>query len=108
VSGVRGAVDLTSQHGDVHGVGLQSRIVHADTDHGSIGLRFVDEPEQVLASTSHGDVSVTVPRGDAAYRVELSTEHGSTSNELRTDPTSARLVQLSTQHGDVNARYRAR
>lgn len=108
VSGVRGAVDLTSQHGDLNGVGLRARVVHADTDHGSVDLRFVDQPEQVLASTSHGDVTVTVPRGDAAYRVELSTAHGATSNELRTDPTSQRLVQLSTQHGDVTARSTAR
>jgi hypothetical protein len=107
VSGLRSAADLTADHGDVRATRMRSRVVHADAAHGSIRLGFTVAPQQVLASSTHGDVTVVVPRGDAVYRVELSTDHGSTQNGLRSDPTAARLVQLSSQHGDVTARYPA-
>jgi hypothetical protein len=108
VTGLRGAADLTSQHGDVSAARLRTRFLHANANHGSISLRFAAEPEQVLASSSHGDVSVVLPRGTAVYRVDLSSDHGSTDNGLRTDPTARRLVQLSSEHGDVSARYASR
>jgi hypothetical protein len=107
VSGLRGAADLTSEHGDVHATRMRARVVHADASHGSINLGFTVAPGQVLASSAHGDVTVVVPRGDAVYRVELSTDHGSTQNDVRTDPTASRLLQLSSEHGDVVARYPA-
>jgi len=105
VTGLRGAADLTTDHGDVTASRVRTRFLHASASHGSIRVDFAAQPEQVLASSQHGDVTVVVPRGDAAYRVELSTGHGSTNNGLRTDPTARRLVQLSSEHGDVTARY---
>lgn len=108
VTGLRSAADLTSDHGDVTASRLRSRFVHADASHGSVHLGFVVAPEQVLASSQHGDVTAVVPRTSDSYRVELSSDHGSTQNDLRTDPTARRLVQLSSEHGDVTARYAAR
>jgi DUF4097 and DUF4098 domain-containing protein YvlB len=108
VSDLRGRADLTSDHGDVRASRMRTRFLHADASHGSIALGFAVAPEQVLASSTHGDVTVVVPRTGEAYRVELSTDHGSTSNDLRTDSTARRLVQLSSDHGDVTARYPAR
>ncbi len=106
-SGLHSAADLSSDHGDVRASRLRSRVVHASSSHGSIALGFAAAPEQVLASSTHGDVTVVVPRTGEAYRVELSTDHGSTNNDLRTDSTARRLVQLSSDHGDVTARYPA-
>jgi len=106
VSGVTGAVDLRSQHGDLEATRLRASQVHAATDHGSVRLRFASAPRRVDAASDHGDVEVVLPRGDT-YRVELSTGHGETHADVRTDPDAARVIELSSDHGDVTVRYGA-
>jgi Putative adhesin len=105
VSGTTATVDLGSQHGDIDAVGLRSRQVRATTDHGSVHLRFASAPHRVTAATDHGDVEVVVPRTGDAYRVELSTDHGGTRADVRTDPGADRLIELQSGHGDVRVRY---
>jgi hypothetical protein len=105
VSGTTADVDLTSQHGSIDTTRLRSQYVRASSDHGHVRLRFATAPMQVRASTEHGDVEVVLPRGDAAYRVDLSTDHGSTDSAVRTDPTARRTVDASSEHGDVDVRY---
>jgi hypothetical protein len=105
VSGVRGTADLSSQHGSISASRLRSRGVHADTDHGSVHLQFAASPQQVNASSTHGDVTVVVPRDNTAYRVEASTDHGDSTVDVRTDPTASRVIDVATGHGDVSVRY---
>jgi hypothetical protein len=107
VSGTTAAVDLGSQHGDIEAMGLRSRQVRATTDHGSVHLRFASAPRRVTAASDHGDVEVVVPRTSDAYRVELSTDHGSTRADVRTDPGGDRVIALQSGHGDVTVRYGA-
>jgi Putative adhesin len=107
VSGTTGAVDLGSQHGDIEAVGLRSRQVRATTDHGSVHLRFASAPRRVTAASDHGDVQVVVPRKGDAYRVELSTDHGGTRADVRTDSGADRIIELQSGHGDVTVRYGA-
>jgi len=107
VSGTTGAVDLGSQHGDIEAMGLRSRQVQATTDHGSVQLRFASAPQRVTAASDHGDVEVVVPRTGDAYRVELSTDHGGTRADVRTDSGADRLIELQSGHGDVTVRYGA-
>jgi hypothetical protein len=105
--GVTSAADLTAQQGDVDGIGLRSATVHASSDHGDVQLQFARAPRDVDASSTHGDVTVVVPRGSGPYRVKLSTDHGSTSGDVRTDPSATRIIDLSSAHGDVTVRYAA-
>jgi hypothetical protein len=107
VSGTTASVDVGTQHGDIAAEGLRSRQVRAATDHGSVQLRFASAPRHVTAASDHGDVDVVVPRTSAAYRVELSTGHGSTRADVRTDPGSDRVLELQSGHGDVTVRYGA-
>jgi DUF4097 and DUF4098 domain-containing protein YvlB len=107
VTGTTADVDLTSQHGAVRASHLGSAYARASSDHGSIRLGFAAPPTQVQASTTHADVTVVVPRADARYRVDLSSDHGSTTNHVRTDSTSRRTISLSSEHGDVTVRYPA-
>ena len=107
VSGTTATVDLRSQHGDIEAVGLRSRQVRATTDHGSVHLQFASAPQRVTAASGHGDVDVVIPRTGDAYRVELSTDHGSTRADVRTDPGADRRIALQTGHGDVTVRYGA-
>jgi hypothetical protein len=108
VTGVTGPVHLASQHGDLEASRLRSARVDARTDHGSVRLQFATAPQRVKASSTHGDVTATVPHTDVSYRVQLSTNHGDTRNAVRTDPKSARVIDLSTAHGDVTVRYGTR
>jgi Putative adhesin len=108
VSGTTADVDITADHGAVVASRLRSAYARVSGQHGSVRLGFDTAPMQVLASTTHGDVSVVVPRTGEAYRVDLSTDHGSTNADVRTDPTSRRTIDLSSDHGDVTVRSRAR
>jgi hypothetical protein len=108
VNGVRGAADLSSQHGSISASRLRSPAVHADSDHGSARLQFAVAPRQVNASSDHGDVTVVVPRDTTAYRVEASTDLGDTNVDVRTDPTATRVIDVASDHGDVAVRYPAR
>jgi hypothetical protein len=108
VSGTTADVELTSQHGDVDATRLRSRHARASSDHGDVRLGFAAAPMQVVASSNHGDVTVVVPRTDDAYRVDVSSDHGSTRADVRTDPSARRTIELSSDHGDATARYPAR
>jgi len=108
VRGRTGVVQLTSQHGDINAVGLRGVDAEATADHGSVHLQFVRPPFIVKGSSAHGDVTVVVPRTTESYHVELSTDHGDATNRVRTDPGSDRVIDLSSQHGDVAVRYAPR
>jgi DUF4097 and DUF4098 domain-containing protein YvlB len=108
VSGVTAPVDVSSQHGSINASRLRSPRVNAGTDHGSVRLQFATAPRQVNASSDHGDVTVVVPRTSDAYRVELSTDHGDTSADVRTDPAASRVIHLRSDHGDVTVRFAPR
>jgi hypothetical protein len=105
VSGTASDVDLTSQHGSIDARRLRSEHARAGSEHGSIHLGFADAPMQVRGSSEHGDVTVIVPRTGEAYRVDLSSDHGSTNDDVRTDPTARRTVDASAGHGDVTVRH---
>jgi len=104
VRGVRSAADLTSQHGDVDGVALQSRSVHASSEHGDVHLQLARAPRVVHASSTHGDVTVVVPHGSGPYRVDASTDHGETTVRVPTDPAATRVIRVWSAHGDVTVR----
>ena len=108
VSGTTADVDLTTDHGSIDASRLRSQYARASSQHGSIRLGFATAPMQVQASSAHGDLTVVVPRSGEAYRVDLSTDHGSTSADVHTDSTVRRTIELSSQHGDVTVRYPAR
>jgi hypothetical protein len=104
VSGTTADVDLTTEHGSVHASSLHSQYARVSSGHGSIRLGFAVAPMQVQASAAHGDVTVVVPKGSAAYHVDVSSGHGSTSVDVPTDPTARRTIGASSGHGDVTVR----
>jgi Toastrack DUF4097 len=108
VTGTTADVDLTTEHGDVDASRLRGATARASTDDGSIRLGFAAPPMQVEASSADGDVTVVVPRAGVAYALDLSSDDGATSGEVRTDPTVRRSVRLSSEDGDVTVRYPAR
>jgi hypothetical protein len=100
-----GPVEATSDNGRVEGSGLRSTSVTATTSNGSVSLTFAAAPRTVVARTHNGSVEVVLPEGDASYRVETDTDHGSIDAAVRTDPASDRTVVASTHNGSVRVRY---
>ncbi len=133
VSNVHGSVDLSTEHGDIdveriggdaylstrHGdvravdmgigdmgigdVGVGEMV--AGSEHGDVTLDFTRAPREVQASSRHGDVEVVVPDGSGPYALDLSTDRGSTSSSVRTDPDAGLRIEAGSRHGDVTVRY---
>jgi hypothetical protein len=99
-------ISLESSSGDIEGRDLDYVSVRADTSSGDIDLDLAGAPRTVRAGASSGDVTVLLPRGDALYRVEIDVSSGSQDVQVRTDPSSPRLIRVSAGSGDVRVGYR--
>lgn len=102
---VGGAVRLRSHGGGVSAIGLRATTVDADSAGGDVSLTFARSPQHVDASSSGGDVNVVLPDRPVAYRVETSASGGSADTEIRTDPTSPRLIRATSSGGGITIRY---
>jgi len=100
-----GDVQLRSSNGTVRGTRLTSASVQASAGNGSVHLEFERPPASVIARSDNGAVELAVPRGPTAYAVDVSTDNGSTDNQVRTDSTSTRRLVASSDNGSVTVRY---
>lgn len=104
VMGEVGTVTAVTQHGEVEIEGSSGE-VRAESRHGDVSIALSSSPRSVRADTRHGDVELVIPDAPGAFRVDLRTHDGDTVNAIRSDPAGERIVELSTRHGDVVARY---
>jgi hypothetical protein len=102
---VSGPLTMSSSAGGIDAVDIRSADVSADTSAGSVRLSFVVAPDSVKARSEAGSIRVTVPDDAATYRVEAGTSVGSTRVLVRTNPTSARSINVSTSAGSVYVEY---
>lgn len=123
LSGVVGAIDATSNNGDIHALhaagplrlhsdngsidatDVRSQTFDASTDNGSVNAAFAVAPISAGAASDNGSVTIVVPQGDAAYNVNAHSDNGSVSTPIRTDPTSTRTITARSDNGDVTVRY---
>ncbi|HSV64734.1 MAG TPA: DUF4097 family beta strand repeat-containing protein [Mycobacteriales bacterium] len=99
-SELAGRVELETGGGSVRGNALRGTAVTARTGGGNVDLVFAGLPDQVVAESGGGDVTVAVP-GGAAYRVSATSGGGRTSIGVRTDPGAARSIEARSGGGDV-------
>ena len=59
----------------------------------------------VNVKTSSGDVSIGVPAGDEAYKVDTKTSSGDESSDVKSDPAATREITARTSSGDVSIEY---
>jgi hypothetical protein len=104
---VRGNLVLATDSGDVEvGRGAGDR-VSAHTDSGSVRIDLVADAGTVDASTDSGRVDVRLPNtSGVAYLLKLSTDYGTVSGQVRTDPASSRSITADSDSGDVTVAYR--
>jgi hypothetical protein len=105
VENLAGPIDASSSADEVDGRALASRTVTARSSAGWVRLAFERAQERVSASSSAGSVTVLLPRGAEAYRVEGSSSAGSTTTEVRTDPESSRRITVRSSAGNVRVSY---
>jgi DUF4097 and DUF4098 domain-containing protein YvlB len=108
VVGGRGRLELHSGQGEVNASDLTSSLVTATSSQGDVHIAFVAAPNDVLAASAQGNVTVLLPRGPAAYRVVASSNQGSVSTgSVHIDSTSRRVVTATSGQGDVSIKYGA-
>ncbi len=95
---------LQSSTGDIKATGLTSSDVEASASTGDVDLRFAGPPRAVAARASTGDVTVSVPDGEA-YRVQADTGTGDVHIGVRQDSDAERSIVVRTSTGDVDISY---
>ncbi len=93
VDTVRGDVDADTSGGDVRVLGIDGKI-KARTSGGSVRVSLVGANRGVVASTSGGDIELSLPRG-ASGNVEATTSGGDISSDLPLQTSSQKEGRLS-------------
>jgi len=101
VDRVGGDLRLTTNVGDVEAVALTGGTVTARSNTGDLRLDFTTAPDRIKATTNVGDVRVEVPAGATTYRVSAEVDVGDRHIDVPTDPASPRIIELSSNTGDV-------
>lgn len=99
VAGVAGAVDVTASAGHVEGKDLRSPSVHVEDSAGAVNLTFAAPPDDVVAHSNAGEVTVAVPGG--TYAVDASTKAGARTVDVANDASAARHLKVSSNAGAV-------
>lgn len=105
LEGDSGTIWARADSGEIHGAGLTSLQVNAQTLSGGVDLEFSSAPTTVSASVESGDAHVAVPRG-TTYRVSGQTASGDRSIEQGLeDDSSQRSIDINSQSGDASLSY---
>jgi hypothetical protein len=101
---VSGSVVASTDNGSIEGVGLRAADVTADSDNGGVRLTFVAPPTAVTATTDNGSVDVVVPADGTAYRLDVESDNGDTTEAIPIDSSSPRSITVRTDNGSATVR----
>ena len=104
VSGATGDTRLQDAFGNIGITGLAASSVVATNNSGDITLRFATVPTQVNVTDSFGNVTLILPAGSTAYQVHTHNSFGSTSVSVAQSPTSAHVLRVNNNSGDITIR----
>jgi hypothetical protein len=99
------SVLLHSDGGDVDAQRLSTNSIDASSNGGSVSLSLSSPPMRVDVSSNGGDIDIELPSTLDAYHVNASAHGGGTTTDIRTDPTSSRVITAKANGGDVTLRY---
>jgi hypothetical protein len=105
VGGASGRLRLHSSGGGIKATNITSTAVDASSSGGHVTLTFAAPPTSVKASSSGGGVTVTLPQTNDTYQVHASSSGGGVHTNVRTDPTSTRVVDVHSSGGGVTVQY---
>lgn len=107
VSGLTGTALLQTENGSIRATGLRSEVVNASSENGSVRISTDVAPRSVIATSDNGSVEVLVPRTGESYAVDVDSDHGSTTNEVASDPVSDRRITARSDNGSARVAYNA-
>ena len=94
---------------DGNGVDAQIESITGDLDvsinGGDVDASFSEAPNQIKARANGGDIDIVIPDDQDSYRVDASSNGGSTDVDVRSDPASARSIDLHTNGGTISVAY---
>jgi hypothetical protein len=100
IDGLAGKLDFDATSGDLRAEHLKGGApVNAKTVSGDLHVS-VDEPADVDARGTSGDVEVEAPAGD--YQIHTGTRNGDVDNELTDNATAVHKISATTVSGDVD------
>jgi DUF4097 and DUF4098 domain-containing protein YvlB len=97
---------LDTKAGKVTASGVRSPTADTRTSAGDVDLTFAAAPGSIVANSSAGNVTVTVPQSDV-YQVDARSGAGSTDVNLRQEASSDRKIVAHTSAGNVKVGYAA-
>lgn len=106
IRNVTGDLALSADSGHVDVADASASRVTAHSSSGDIDLALAADPQTVDAHADSGHVAVLLPdTAGVAYKLDLHADSGTTSGQVRTDPSSPRTITASTSSGDVSVAY---
>ncbi|MEJ3745499.1 hypothetical protein WEI85_19680 [Actinomycetes bacterium KLBMP 9797] len=99
LTGVTGALDITTDVGEIKGSGLAG-MTKARTNVGDVELRYATVPARVDTANDVGTTKVYLPLS-GSYRFDVDVELGNQDIDLPTSPEAKTLVTMRGNVGDV-------
>lgn len=96
-----GNITAHASAGDVSADGLAADTAEFTSDAGDIFLELREAGSEIVADSSAGDVTVTVPNDGEPYAVDTQTAAGDNTVDVPTDPSAERTIEATTNAGDV-------
>ena len=100
LSGLSGTITASTGVGQIQASGMSGPRVRLTTGPGTISAGFTAPPQQIVASSGIGSVTIRVPSG-TAYRVSASTQVGSVRVSVPRAAASTHVIEATTGTGTV-------
>jgi hypothetical protein len=107
ITGGSDTLQASSGQGNVTVSRSTATSVAVHSDQGDVAVDLTASPRRVTATSGQGNVTVDLPRGPNSYQVHASSDQGNVSDTVDSNPTSARVVNASSDQGDVTVGYRS-
>lgn len=98
------SLDVEATSGDLALDGLSVKTLKATATSGDIGAAFTTAPTTVDATSTSGDVTITMPRGEMAYKVRMETTSGDTKSDISSTESGPGSISVRATSGDVAIR----
>jgi Putative adhesin len=92
---------ITDDSGNISGNGVSSPDLTVQDSSGDITMVFTRVPARVRVSDDSGNITLVLPPGPTAYRVDASTRSGVTTVAVPRNPSSAHVITVTDQSGDI-------
>jgi hypothetical protein len=102
---LRGDVVAATDNGRIDATRMRSASARLSTDNGRVEATFVSPPDNVVARSDNGRITIAVPDDGEPYKVVTSTDNGSVDVAVAQDPAASRVVDARTDNGSIRVAY---